>query len=424
MEKIKISESAQVLFLKNERFKTTRISVHFYLPLEYQYYSETAMLPFFLTSCCDSYPTPSLLSRRLNDLYGAVLSGTTDKVGDNRRLGFTVSALNDRFSIDGSKPLEDAARLLCDVIFDPALENGAFKDADFSREKRLFCETVLSEKNDKRQYARTRLEGHLFAGTPYGLPELGNIEGAKAITKESLYAAWQQLLKTARIGINIVGDTLPQSFIDDFSRRLSEIKREESALNSNKPLEKGEIRFITEREEITQGKLCIGLSTPKVADPRRRAILTVTNDLLGGGTYSKLFSVVREKLHLCYYCAARLDRIKSCMIIDSGVDVANAEKAQKEILNQLDLLKAGDFSEEDLESSRKSLCNAVRTAEDAASVMDRWYASRFLDEQVISPEDYRKLITSVTREEIIEMASGIWPHTVYYMLPKEDSHEN
>ena len=424
MEKIRISDSAQILFIKNGRFKTTRITVHFYLPLEYEYFSETAMLPFFLTSCCGEYPTPALLSQRLNDLYGALLSGTTEKIGDNRRVGFTVSALNDRFSIDGSKPMDSAAKLLCNVIFAPAMENDEFKDVDFDREKRLFCELVLSEKNDKRQYARTRLEGHLFENSPYGLPDLGNIEGAEAITKKGLFEAWQNLLRRAKICVNVVGEALPQGFVEEFTERLSAVNRQAAETNKNQPLKEAELRFVKEYEDITQGKLCIGLSTPNADDPKKRAVLTMVSDLLGGGTYSKLFTVVREKLHLCYYCASRLDRAKCTMIIDSGVDVSNAEKAQREILNQLELLKAGDFSETDMESSRKSLCNAVRTAEDAASVMDRWYASRFLDETVISPEDYRNLINSVKREEIIETAKGIKPHTVYFMLPKENSDEN
>ena len=131
MEKIKITDSAQLLFIKNDRFKTTRITVNFYLPLEHEFYSEMAMLPFFLTSCCQSHPTPADLSRYLNELYGSVLSGTTEKMGDNRRVGFSVVALDDRFSIDGSHPMKDAAKLLCDVIFNPSVADGAFLEEDF-----------------------------------------------------------------------------------------------------------------------------------------------------------------------------------------------------------------------------------------------------------------------------------------------------
>ncbi len=421
MEKIRISDSAQLLFIKNDRFKTSRITVNFYLPLEYEYYSELAMLPFFLTSCCEAHPTPADLSRYLNELYGSVLSGTTEKEGDNRRIGFTVVALDDRFSIDGTKPMESAGKLLCDVIFAPTTCGNSFKEEDFLREKRLFCETVRAEKNNKRQHARNRLEEELFAGSPYGLPDLGNTELAEAITNQNLYAAWQKMLRCGRIGINVVGAHLPENFVAEFTARLAEIERTPAELCFiSAPLGEAELREVSDREDITQGKLCIGLSVPVATDVAERAALTMANDLLGGGTYSKLFSVVREKLHLCYYCAARVDRKKSYAVIDSGVDMANAVKAKEEIFNQIKELQAGNFTETDMESCRKSICNAVRTAEDAASVLDRWYSTRFLDEDPISPAEYRELISKVTRQDILKMAAGFKPHTVYYMLPKED----
>lgn len=421
MEKINLTDSAQLLFIKNDRFKTTRITVNFYIPLEYDLYSEMAMLPFFLTSCCSNHPTPADLSSYLNELYGSVLSGTTEKMGDNRRVGFTIVALDDRYSIDGSRPMESAAKLLCDVIFAPSLENGEFLDIDFEREKRLFCELVESEKNDKRRYARDRLEEELFADTPYGLPDLGNISTAEKITKQGLFAAWQKLLKCGKIGINVVGAAIPNGFIEEFKARISEIERSvsEPIYNSTK-LAEADIREVTDREDITQGKLCIGLNSSVGTSLRERVAMSMATDLLGGGTYSKLFAVVREKLHLCYYCAARMDRQKGYMIIDSGVDVSNAIKAKDEILNQLAELQAGNFTDDDMTASRKASRNAVRTAQDTASVMDRWYASRFLDEELISPEEYGQMIDQITREDVLEMAGRIKPHTIYYMLPKED----
>ncbi|MBQ1954722.1 MAG: insulinase family protein, partial [Clostridia bacterium] len=298
---------------------------------------------------------------------------------------------------------------------------GSFKEEDFNREKRLFCELVEAEKNDKRQYARTRLESELFPEEPYGLADLGNIAGAEAMSKESLFAAWQNMLKYANIGINVIGANLPEDFLAEFRRNLENLCREPQELNyQSKQLQKAELREVYDREEITQGKLCIGLCAPSGKSAKERAAATMANDLLGGGTYSKLFSVVREKLHLCYYCASRISRLKGYMVIDSGVDFANAQKAKDEILNQLELLKSGDFTDQDMESSRKSLCNAVKTAQDTASVIDRWYSGRFLDEELISPEEYRSSVTALKREDVIKAASGIEPHTVYYMLPKEE----
>ena len=52
------------------------------------------------------------------------------------------------------------------------------------------------------------------------------------------------------------------------------------------------------------------------------------NALLGGTPHSLLFRNVREKLSLCYYCASSYDRLKGLLLIDSGVEEQNAEKAK------------------------------------------------------------------------------------------------
>ncbi len=420
LNKKHLSGGAELLFIENRRFKTTRITVSFFLPLELEGYSERAMLPFFLSSCCEKYDTPAALSRRANELYGAVISATTEKIGMNRRIGFTVSALDDRYSIDSTRPMTESARLLNEIIFRPARDGEAFRDVDFEREHRMFIETVESERNDKRQFARTRCEEEIFAGKPCGLPELGTPDGAKAITKSGLYDAWRDMLRRGSVLITVVGAAVPDGFEDDLTAALSTADRHPCGIDAAfEQIAERELREVTDREEITQGKLVIGVRTAPAESPRDAAVLAVANDIFGGGTHSKLFSIVREQLHLCYYCSSRVDRIRHLMLIDSGVDMANAEKARDSILEQLAEVKKGNFADSDLAASRKGLINSVRTTEDTASLIDRWYTSRAVDGSFISPDDYRGLLADVTREDVIRAAADLAPDTVYFMLPKE-----
>lgn len=423
MEKIKITDNCELLFVKNDRFKTTRMTLNFFLPLTEEGYSELAILPFFLTSCNSEYKTPELLNRRLNELYGAVISGTTEKVGDNRRVGFSVSALNDRYSIDGSKPMIDAYKLLCSTVFSPSIgEDGLFCTQDIDREKRLFCENIQAEKNDKRAWARSRCEGEVFKGSPYGQPDLGTLDGAEAITREGVFAAWQRLVERGVLSAVVVGESIPDGFVDHLKSCLGKIERcpEELIRSSAQPAD-GELYEVTDREDISQGKLVIGVKIGAMSSPKDRAALAVANDLLGGGTYSKFFTVVREQLHLCYYCSSRVERRKGIMYIESGVEAENAYKAKDAILQQLESMKKGEFSDKDINSSKMTLTNSVRTCEDTASVIDRWYSAAELEDYLLTPEEYRRLICEVTREDVAAAAAAFSPRIVYYLLPKEEN---
>ena len=50
-----LSNGAQGVFIKNERFNTTLISFNFYMPLASQTVAEYALLPFILTTCSEKY---------------------------------------------------------------------------------------------------------------------------------------------------------------------------------------------------------------------------------------------------------------------------------------------------------------------------------------------------------------------------------
>ena len=85
----------------------------------------------------------------------------------------------------------------------------------------------------------------------------------------------------------------------------------------------------------------MGFSSDLCGDDDVSLPLMVATDIFGRGPYSRLFANVREKMSLCYYCSASAVRQKGLVTVDSGVEAENAEKAQKEILAQLDAVKKG-----------------------------------------------------------------------------------
>ena len=77
-----LSNGAEGVFIKNDRFNTTSISFNFYVPLSNDTVAEYALLPFVMTTCSAAYPDFSALNFKLAKLYGANLSASAEKVGD------------------------------------------------------------------------------------------------------------------------------------------------------------------------------------------------------------------------------------------------------------------------------------------------------------------------------------------------------
>lgn len=417
-----LSNGAEGLFIKNERFNTTSVSFNFYLPLSADTVAEYALLPFILTTCGAEYPDFSVLNYKLSRLYGARLDASAEKLGDYQLLRMRISVIDDKYTFENESLLSRATDMLLSLIFKPKAENGVFCEEDLSREKRKAIEHIKGEISEKRIYAKNRLIEEMYKGEAYGVPKCGTVEDVLKISGESLYRAWENMLKKAFIRVQVIGACLPTRFFDSIAERLNGIERSEITdckLNKS-TLSREEPNEITERMAVKQGKLVMGFSSDMCGDDDVSLPLMVMTDIFGGGPYSKLFANVREKMSLCYYCSASTVRGKGLVTVDSGVEAENADKAKAEILNQLISVQKGEFTDFEYEASIKSLYDSLNSYNDSQVTLDTWYALKANNKILYSPEEIGAKIAEITREDIVNAAKGVKLHTVYMLLPKEE----
>lgn len=417
-----LSEGAEGLFIKNERFNTTSVSFNFYLPLSADSAAAYALLPFILTTCGAEYPDFSVLNFKLSRLYGARLEASAEKLGDFQLLRMRISVINDKYTFDSESLLKRAIDMLLSLIFKPKTENGAFCEEDLSREKRKAIEHIKGEISEKRIYAKNRLIEEMYKGSAYGVPKCGTVEDVEKITGESLYKAWEDMLKKAFVRVQVIGASIPQRLFETVAESFENINRCEitDCKTSEPTAAVEEPNEVTERMAVKQGKLVMGFSSDMCGDDDVSLPLMVATDIFGGGPYSRLFANVREKMSLCYYCSASSVRQKGLVTVDSGVEAENAEKAQKEILAQLDAVKKGEFTDFEFEASLNSLRDSLNSYNDSQVLLDTWYALKAGNRTLYSPEEIADKIAEITREDIVSAAKGIKLHTVYKLLPKEE----
>ena len=142
---------------------------------------------------------------------------------------------------------------------------------------------------------------------------------------------------------------------------------------------------------------------------------TLLNEILGASPISKLFVNVREKHSLCYHCSSNYNAFKGTLLISCGLEPCNRASAEQEILAQVEALRCGDISEEELTAAKKSLENAYRQLLDSPAAMESYYYGRALLGVDASLERCRERIRGVTREEIVELAKDLIPDTVYFL---------
>lgn len=414
IEQRSVCDGVNFRSIRDGRFKTVRMSVHFFRPLERADASVNAILPFLLTRACKKYPDYTKLNERLSELYGAEVDAGVQKLGDAQVLSVSVTGLADRYALEGEQISAELSRLLCSMLFEPPLQDGMFPEEGFEQEKRQMIETLDSEFGDKRLYAFRRCEEIMCAGEPCGIGRYGTKEEIRAIKRESLGEAWQRLIHGSRAEILVLGDCDPEPVYRDFSAAFQNLGRSASADCPTCVVRSaGEAKDVTEKTDVAQSKLVMGFRAG-CADPEKQVpAMKLMSALYGGTPNSKLFLNVREKMSLCYYCSSAFNPTKGILTVQSGVEEKNIESAKTEILAQLEEVKKGSFSDDDLNAAKLSLCNSYHTISDSLDGLEGWYLSKTFSDPGRTPEQEAEMVAAVTREDLIGAARRVGLDTVY-----------
>lgn len=405
--------------VRDQRFKSNRISINFFNPLDSETVTVNALIPQLLKkgfAGCDNF---TAFNQQLEELYGACVEADIHKKGDMQVTTVAITVLDDSFALDEEKISCLAAKILASMVFNPIIENNAFRSSDVEIEKKALIDAIEAELNEKRTYAINSAIRLMCEGEPYGIPRYGYKEKVDAITPVEVKKCYDELIKTAMIEVMFVGcgdesgalGVLKECF-GSLSRSYSKAV-ETSAHNLNQ-----EKKEKTEIMEVNQSKLVMGFAGNITAlDPLAPA-MRMAIAILGGTPSSKLFVNVREKMSLCYYCAARYDLLKGVLIIDSGVENQNIEKAKAEILVQLDDVKAGTFTDEDQEFALLYLKNAYSSIFEYDGSIEAFYLGQLMLNTLLSPEDEKRLLDSVTKGDIMKAAESISLDTIYLLTGK------
>ena len=418
----RISEGVYFTQIRDSKFKTNRISVTLVAPLSEKTAASYAILPFILRKGFRACPNPADFSRLLSSLYGAACDYGVKKAGDDQMLTISISAIDDRFTLGSEKITAEISKILCSLILDPVIESGSFPIESFETEKQSLIDSIKAELNDKVSLASARCQQIMLEGHPAALSRYGSLESAQELNCEEVFDAYNELLKKARIEILFIGSGDSECAKEIFTSSFS------ASAEREKPFEIGSSCFKSfggikdEREElcISQGKLSMGFSCNTVIGDDGESAMEVMRIILGGAPFSKLFLNVREKHSLCYYCSASYDRFKGIILINSGIEKENLEKAKAEILRQLEDMQNGEISDLEIENAKKLIRNVYTGISDGIFKTEQFFLPRLIAGKDTSPQTELEALCSVTKEDIINAARKVSLNTVYFMSPKEE----
>lgn len=415
-----IKKSVKLHCIGTEKFKTNLIAVFLSVPLDRKTVTYNAIIPAVLRRGTNNLKSQEKISIALENMYGATFDCGVEKTGDNQILKFYLEMVNDEFLETKESNLSKGINLLLDIIFNPLVENNQFNEEYLKTEKENMKQIIEAKIDNKDRYAFDRCVEEMYKNKIYGLYKYGYVEDLSKIDGQNLYEHYKKLIDTAKIDIFVSGDISEDEVLNTVKRNenvqklqsrtdIHIINAEKSSdFNNEKP------KVIEEKMDVTQGKLVIGTDV-KLDEEDSKYKISLYNVILGEGATSKLFQNVRERESLAYTARSNYIKPKNNIYIRCGIEIQNYEKAVNVIKEQLEAMKNGDFTEEDIENAKKYMIAGLRTTREEQDSELTYYLGQELSDKFTTFEEYEEKISKVTKEDIQKVAQNIKINTIYFL---------
>lgn len=418
---IEIKKGIKLHLIKTDLFKTNLACVLITVPLKRETVTLNTLIPFLLKRGTKNLNTQYEINEKLEMLYGSTYDCGIDKSGDNQIIKFYMEGINEKFLPQKEDLLKQNLELLFELVFNPLMENNMFKEEFLEVEKNNLDNVISSKIDDKDFFAFNDCIEKMYGLSGFGLYKYGYTEDVKNITLEKVSKQYFDLIKNSKIDIFISGEfefDEVKSIVEN-NENIKKLQDRDGKFILNNPSvdEKKEVSKIneyTEKMNVTQGKLILGLDVLYKQDDFKY-VGQLYNAILGEGANSKMFQNVREKAGLAYSARSSIIRQKKNIFIRCGIEIPNYEKAVDIIKVQIEDMKKGEFSSEDIENAKRYLISGIKAIETEQDSGIVYYIGQELSKSNETLEEYIKKVEAVSKEKIVEFANSIQINTIYFL---------
>lgn len=405
--------------LRSDKFKTACMSVTLLTQLRRETAAMNAVIPFVLRRGTTRYGDMEQLSRRMDELYGAAVEPVVRRIGEIQCIGFYGSFPEPDYLPGGEALLGDTCALMAQLLLDPVTRGGLLLPQYVDSEREKLLDIIRSRMNDKRSYALTRCIEEMCCYEDFAVSRFGSESEAENIHYKKLTRHYRELIQTCPVEIFYCGKTDFKAVSAAMREAFSTMPRGEIDYDIGTDLRmnavEDHVRFVEEEMDVTQGKLVLGFRLGECMEEPDIPALYVFNAVYGSGATSKLFMNVREKLSLCYYASSAVYLHKGIMLVSSGIEFDKLDAARDEILAQLDSVRRGEITDDELRSAKKSVASDLRAVQDSIGELEGFYLSQALDGLDYGPAELAALAEDVTKEDVQAIAESIECDLIYFL---------
>ncbi len=415
--------SYQLHFIQTDRFKTITVRVCLRDKIVKEEITLRNFLTTFLTYSTDTYRSKRELVLKAQDLYAVNAYTKSYRAGRFNMISFYLSMLNEKYTEKGM--LSASLDFLADIIFHPNFyDEEKFQEA-FQYLYQSMETSIKGLKENPTLYSAVRMLEEMDKDAPYAYHEHGYLSDLEKIDKQLLEEYYHKMISSSLVDIYVIGDFDEDEMLLYMKEKMAfeTFKRPKvSQLIVHDKLPK---RAKIRKEEVdgNQSKLTIGCKIGQLDEFERNYVLSIYNMILGSGSESKFFRIIREQNSMAYYVYSSLNKLDSLMLIRAGISKDNFEQVVKLIKKEMKEMATGDFKEEDIEIAQNNYLTLLKEIEDNENAIIETYLAKDLL-NLGDIEERKQMIKKVTKEDIIQVAKKVKIDTIFLLEGNKEDEGN
>lgn len=398
-----------VTIIKTNKFKSIAGSLYFKNAITKEKITYRNILRSILLESCKKYNTPEKLYIKALENYDAYYSTSSARYGNYQISSFTFSSLIDKYTEEGN--LNKVVDTFCEFIFNPLVKDNAFDKETFDIIVNQSKSALNRIKEDSEAYAERMTYKNLDQNKPYTY--MSEIKYLDEMTPKSLYKDYLSMINESEVELVLAGNIeFDNPIIEKITSKIKNNKTFDDKLIITNDDEKDKLIKIKEEGTGTQNILNIVMYLKNVGDYELNYVAPLYRIILGGGGFSRLFSIIREENSLAYYSFARFEKDDNLMMVMMGIEKENYDKAFDLSCEVIDGMKS--VNDKELEEAKISIISSLLESQDnILNVIGRYYNARLFNLPDI--DDFIKNIKAVTKEDIEKFAVKIKPNLCYFL---------
>lgn len=250
-----------------------------------------------------------------------------------------------------SEYFNTAIELHADMLTNPQIPR-----KELEKERKVVLEEISKDINTPSKKAYENLNQMMYTNHPYKRRVIGSPDVISTIRREEILEYFNKFYSPSNMITLIVGDIDTQSaikkvseaFTSEYKKNIKKNYKREHQLNTQK-------RNIEYTDSQT-GYMMIGFRGTPISATDTYA-LDLLGQILGGGKTSRLYRDIKEQKGLVFSISASNGSFKDdgILYINATFSPLNAEKTEKAILDEINVIQKYGITEEELEIAKKMI---------------------------------------------------------------------